>query len=302
VIAALLKVQSGSSATAGLSLGPAKFEVLNADGTEVIGHSQYDLRLTAQGLLVGRGEAHFSDGEFDIERDTLRPRPGKAPLMLTLGHRLYNGDGSLQRAATADFGTGQAACVRYQRGVATTDHAIIKATPDSYGGSAVVLPLQQNPAQGARAPLKLHAFNCIPGPRLVAVKTHLNPPSQWSHYSGQTVEVDIEPDLGWLNAVLAPLLPKLRAWFDPSRDWQLVGAQFARYFRGPQIILVRCAGSGSCSENRGTGVPAAFLYAGCPPAGKMAVNQPNLKRFQASLLPLPPLRLIMAGLQDSNVD
>src|SRR5205085_12683892 len=46
-------------------------------------------------------------------------------------------------------------------------------------------------------------------------------------------------DLGWLTAVIGPLLPELRAWFDPSRNWLFVGGQFSRYYRGEQIIVVR---------------------------------------------------------------
>jgi hypothetical protein len=219
--------------------GTEEFDVLNSDGTEVIGQSRYQLTPSANGLLIGRGEAHFKDGEYDVESDTLQPRPGELPRMLTFSHRFYNADGSIQHEVAADFRTGQASCTRYQEGVAKTTSATLEFTPDSFGGSAVVLPLQQALAQGTSTPLKLHAFNCIPGPRLIAVEAQLHQPSHWAHYSGESVEVDIEPDLGWLNAVLAPLLPKLRAWLDPSRGWLLAGAQFSRYFRGPQIILVR---------------------------------------------------------------
>jgi len=51
--------------------------------------------------------------------------------------------------------------------------------------------------------------------------------------------VDIKPGLGWLDAVVAQFLPQLRAWFDPSDNWTLAGGEFARYFRGPRIMLVR---------------------------------------------------------------
>jgi hypothetical protein len=219
--------------------GTEEFDVLNSDGTEVIGRSRYQLTPRTDDLLDGEGYSHFKDGEYDVESDTLRSRPGQLPEMMTLSHRFYNTDGSLQRISFADFRTGQASCTRYQEGVATTTSATLEFTSDSFGGSAVVLPLQQALAQGSNEPLKLHAFNCIPGPRLIAVKARASQPSHWSHYPGQSVELDIEPDLGFLNAVIAPLLPKLRAWVDPSRNWQLVGAQFSRYFRGPQIILVR---------------------------------------------------------------
>ena len=51
--------------------------------------------------------------------------------------------------------------------------------------------------------------------------------------------MDIKPDLGWLGTVIAPFLPELRAWFDPSDNWTLAGGEFSRYYRGPRIMLVR---------------------------------------------------------------
>jgi hypothetical protein len=220
-------------------LGALSFEVLNADGSEVIGHSHYGLSRGDHNLLIGRGAAHFNNGEQDVEYDTLEARPDQPPVMLTLDHKFYNADGSMQREIAADFRTGQASCTRYQEGVAQTDSAILEFTPDSYGGSAVVLPLEQYAAHGSAEPIKLHSFNCIPGPRLIAVKARVAKPSRWSHYPRQTVEVDIKPDLGWLGVVVAPFLPELRAWFDPSDNWTLAGGEFARYFRGPRITLVR---------------------------------------------------------------
>jgi hypothetical protein len=87
--------------------------------------------------------------------------------------------------------------------------------------------------------MRLKALNCIPKPRLIAVKARVQKPSRWSHYPGQTVEVDITPDLGWLDVLVAPFLPRLRAWFDPSDHWAFAGGEFSRFFRGPRIILVR---------------------------------------------------------------
>jgi hypothetical protein len=220
-------------------LGALSFEVLNADGTEVIGHSHYELSRGDHNLLIGCGTARFQNGEYDVEYDTLEARPDQPPAMLTLDHKFYNADGSMQRAIAADFRTGQASCTRYQNGIAQTDSAKLDFTQDSYGGSAVVLPIEQYLAQGATEPIKLQALNCIPGPRLIAVKARVQKPSRWSHYPGKTVEVDIKPDLGWLEAVVAPFLPQLRAWFDPSDDWTLAGGEFSRYFRGPRIMLVR---------------------------------------------------------------
>ena len=217
----------------------ASFKVLDPDSGQVIGHSRYELSDGRNDLLIGRGQARFNDGEYDFEYDILKLRQGNAPAMLTLDHKFYNADGSMQREVAADFRTGQASCTRYQNGVARIDSAKLDFTRDSYGGSAVVLPLEQHLARRSSEPLKLQALNCIPKPRLIAVQVRVGRPARWSHYPGETVEVDIKPDLGWLDAVLSPFLPELRAWFDPSDNWALAGGEFSRYFRGPRIIIVR---------------------------------------------------------------
>jgi len=215
------------------------FKVLNADGAEVIGHSHYELSRSGHNLLIGRGVARFKNGEYDVEYDTLEAQPDQLLAMLTLDHKFYNADGSMQRAIAADFRTGQASCTRYQNKVAQADSAKLDFTQESYGGSIVVLALGQYLAQGATEPIKLQSLNCIPGPRLIAVKARVQAPSRWSHYPGETVEVDIQPDLGWWDVVVSPFVPKLRAWFDPSDNWTLAGGEFSRYFRGPRIMLVR---------------------------------------------------------------
>jgi hypothetical protein len=222
-----------------LPLGAATFRVMDPEGAEVIGHSRYELSRRRNDLLIGRGQARFNDGEHDVEYDTLKERPGQGPTMLTLDHKFYNADGSMQREIVADFRTGQTSCTSYEDGEAQTNSAKIEFTPDSYGGSAVVLPLQQSLAHGSSEPVRLHALNCLPKPRLIAVIARVRQPSKWIHYPGQTVEVDVTPDLGWLDAVVAPFLPRLRAWFDPSDNWALAGGEFSRYFRGPRILLVR---------------------------------------------------------------
>ncbi len=233
-------LQRRSGAAASLPhLGPINFEILNAEGTEVIGHSRYELSRGDGNLLIGRGEARFINGEHDVEYDSLEVRLNQLPAMLTLDHRFYDADGSMQRTIIGDFRTGLASCTRYEKGVAQSAGAKLDFTPDSYGGSAVILPLEEYLAQGSAEPIKLHSLNCIPGPRLVAVKARVQKPSRWSHYPGQTVEVDIKPDLGWLDVVVAPFLPELRAWFDPSDNWTLAGGEYSRYFRGPRIMLVR---------------------------------------------------------------
>jgi hypothetical protein len=219
--------------------GGFSFKVLDPDSGDVIGHSRYESVRGRDDFLIGRGQVHFKNGEYDLEYDILKLRQGNAPAMLTLDHKFYNADGSMQREVAADFRTGLASCTRYHNGVAQTDSAKLDFTQDSYGGSAIVLPLEQHLARRSSEPLRLQALNCVPKPRLIAVQARVRQPARWSHYPRQTVEVDITPDLGWLSAVLSPFLPQLRAWFDPSDSWTLAGGEFSRYFRGPRIMIVR---------------------------------------------------------------
>ena len=131
----MLNTQSVAAASVP-HLGAVNFKVMNADGTKVIGHSHYELSRGSDDVLVGQGQAQFTNGERDVEHDTLEARPDRAPMMLTLDHKFYNANGSVQREIAADFRTGQASCTRYQDGESQTDSARLDFTPDSYGGSA----------------------------------------------------------------------------------------------------------------------------------------------------------------------
>jgi hypothetical protein len=63
-------------------------------------------------------------------------------------------------------------------------------------------------------------------------------------YAPGAVEVDAKPDFGWLNIIVAPFVPKLHAWFDPGRDFEFVGALLARYYGGPEILMVAAPAHG----------------------------------------------------------
>jgi len=221
-------------------LGRTTFTVLNAKGTQVIGRSEYNVTIGAGGLITERGEARFKTGEYDVEYATLQSRgPHLAPEMLTLEHHFYNPDGTPQLSESADFRTDYASCTQYRKGVANTEQATLEFSPNSYGGSAVIIPLQEYLAHGGIGPLNLTVLNCIPSPKLIKVTASPHVAAVWSHYPGQTVEMDVTPDLGWVNIIIGAFLPRLRAWFDPSEHWRFVGGVSSRYYRGPQIMLVR---------------------------------------------------------------
>jgi hypothetical protein len=49
----------------------------------------------------------------------------------------------------------------------------------------------------------------------------------------------MRPDLGALNLLIAPFMPTMDAWFNPAENWNYVGGEFDRYFRGPHVLTVQ---------------------------------------------------------------
>ena len=62
---------------------------------------------------------------------------------------------------------------------------------------------------------------------------------RWEHYDGDAVEVEVRPKLGWWDILIAPFVPKIRAWFDPADGFSYLGGEIQRYYRGPEVELVR---------------------------------------------------------------
>jgi hypothetical protein len=88
--------------------------------------------------------------------------------------------------------------------------------------------------------IKFHAFACVPGPTIFAVVASLRDrPERWPPYPGDLVRLDMKPDLGALNELIEPFLPTTDAWFNPADNWNYVGGEFDRYFRGPHVLSVR---------------------------------------------------------------
>ena len=66
---------------------------------------------------------------------------------------------------------------------------------------------------------------------------------RWPLYPGDLVRLDMRPDLGLLNLLLSPFMPTMDAWFNPKDNWNYVGGEFDRYFRGPHVLTVRISPS-----------------------------------------------------------
>ena len=99
----------------------------------------------------------------------------------------------------------------------------------------------------------LHVFNCAPSPTIFAISVEVDPGSAvWTAYGAEAMRVEVRPDFGWLNVIVAAFVPKLHAWFDPNDGWAFVGDEAARYYKGPRIMLVKTRGSDSPGATRRT--------------------------------------------------
>lgn len=238
----------------GLDLPPsADFTILNGDGSKVVGYSHYGLSSEGDGSDLLSEEDRFLDGQYDIEHDKLRASgPGKLASVVAYEHDYFDADGSLERVAKADFRTGEASCTIYENGRPQVSSSKLDFPPDTYPGSTVLIPLAHYLREGSKAPLRIHNFNCVPAPTVLSVKADTQSAALWSHYPGQLVEVRLKPDFGWLTIFVAPFVPVIDAWFDPSEDWVFVGAKFGRFYKGPEMTFIRVP-SKSRAASRGMG-------------------------------------------------
>jgi hypothetical protein len=240
-VAALFAMWLGAAIAdaAPFDLPPSDFDIIDAtEGTQVIGHGHYEVIPDGARHATAFGEDRFNDGEYDIERDKLELRgDGHLPRMVTFEHTFFGADGTLQRANKVNFQTGLASCIRYENDQPVVLSTVLQFPPDTFAGAAITLPLKGYLLRGKKDGIILHDFNCVPGPQIFKVEARARPPSTWVHFPGEVVRVDIKPDFGWLNFVAALFVPEIHAWFSPPDDWRFVGAQFTRFYKGPEIIL-----------------------------------------------------------------
>jgi hypothetical protein len=232
-----LGLAASSVGAADLNFTNADFNIMSADGARMVGHCHYSLTPEQPGFQLLYGEGRYLSGEYDVERDRLRPGIGGVPALVSFEHIFYRADGSPERMARADFRSGEASCTRYENGRAIVESATLDFPVDTSAGAVVTLPMQRHLRDDPDEPIELNDFTCAPGPKILKVKVSAEAPAPWNHYPGDLIRVTIKPDLGWLNLVLAPFLPEIHAWFDPANGNRFVGAQMARFYRGPKVIL-----------------------------------------------------------------
>lgn len=253
-----------TKAAESLAMPPTEFNILAADTGQIVGHGHYSAIQNPQGVEI-LADNRYLDGAYDIEQDRLAISDGK-PVLKEFRHSFFRKGGAPESEAHVDVSAGLASCLRYQGVKQTREDEKLDFPNDTYAGITILLPIQEflrNRRDGAA--LKLHVFNCAPSPRLFSVEVTPEPAAiRWVHYPAAPLEqVDVKPDFGFWNFVVMPFIPKLAAWFDPAEEWAIIGARLQRYYRGPNIILVRAA---QPAQARGAGADAKHpSVAGSPP-------------------------------------
>lgn len=241
--AAGLVCAAGNAAAAMLGFRTADFNILSANGSDIIGSVHYDVQHDASGAVTVTSAAHYANGQYDKEVDVFA-KAGKAqgaPQMSSYEHDFFKGNGSLFLGTKVSFTTGEAVCTDARDGSPKVTTAKLDFPPDAYAGAALILPLQYAIAHGANGPIDLYGFSCASGPRLFKVQAYPRAAARWDHYPGELVRADIKPDFGWLGYLIAPFVPEMHAWFALSAagNVSFVGAEFSRYYKGPEIIMQR---------------------------------------------------------------
>jgi hypothetical protein len=215
------------------------YEILDGEGARRIGHAHYEFHASGRRTYVLRADSRFESGETDVEEDEIDATvSGTLTTVARYRHDYFAADGALERTAEADFHRGDGSCAVYSGGHAQVTSGKFDFPPDTYTGSTVVLPLTAHLRRGFGGAVTFHNFNCVPGPTLLTVKAYPPASSRWTHYPGELAVVRLKPDFGWWSVLIAPFVPRMDAYFAPSRRWAYVGGKSGRYYEGPEVTLV----------------------------------------------------------------
>jgi hypothetical protein len=243
IVVTMVCSRPASSAEA-LSFPPTSFTILNPDTGVAIGRSQYRVDSTAEGATL-HGENGYFDGETDVETAHLHlGAGGELPKLEDFDHTFYNADGSIRARAHADLRTGAGTCLDNSTGQMSQQSDVLSVPADTWAGASIVIPVQQILRAGVRGATRpLHVFNCAPSPKIFAISVEVDPGNAvWTSYGADAIRVEVRPDFGWLNVIVASFVPKLHAWFDPNDGWAFIGDEAARYYKGQKIMLVKTHG------------------------------------------------------------
>ena len=219
------------------------FLIYNPSGTTLVGRAHYVI-MQEGGFITIDGRNNYLDGEYDVEHDLLKTVDSGPPRLVTYQHSFFDPQGKPQIIAYADLPGGKGSCAVYHGGKGTIETADLDFPPDTYAGSAVLVPIAEQMRRAA-ADLDISVFDCAAGPRLLTLHADLTrSPWRFLPHHGQLAKADARPVFGWFNVFLKPFVPEIRLWFDPLRGYSFVGGTLSRYYRGPEILLVSTAPPG----------------------------------------------------------
>ncbi|HKN62516.1 MAG TPA: hypothetical protein VJW93_15140 [Candidatus Acidoferrales bacterium] len=216
-----------------------QLKIVSPDAKQTIGFTLFTVLRDNSSKEIN-GETRYLDGEHDSESDRLYVgKPGATPTLVTYEHSFFNADGTLLMVDTLNAKSGLASCTSYAAGRKKERKSQLDVPADCFAGASGLMMVVGSLREGI-SEIRFHAFACAPGPEIFSVKASLPDRSEhWPLYPGDLVRLDMRPDLGALNLLLAPFLPTMDAWFSPNDNWNYVGGEFDRYFRGPHVLTVR---------------------------------------------------------------
>jgi hypothetical protein len=235
-----------------LSFPPTNFAILNpASGVEM-GRARYRIESTSDGGLL-RGENGYFDGQTDVETAHIEVAAidGK-PKLTEFDHTYYNPDKSILKRAHVDLKSGAATCIDNSAGQKSEQSEVLTIPDDTWAGASIVIPIQKFLRAGDKGISRpLHAFSCAPTAKIFSISVDIDPgPAVWTTYGAEAMRVQVKPDFGLLNFVVAAFVPKLHAWFDPHDGLAFIGDEAARYYKGDPIMLVKRHGGDAEDANR----------------------------------------------------
>ncbi|HZO80592.1 MAG TPA: hypothetical protein VFB33_02775 [Candidatus Binataceae bacterium] len=247
-LAAVLAGMAGAAAWAAAAPAPAAkasesqeldFLIYKPSSTVLIGRGHYAVAVHGEEVAID-GRSDFFDGEYDVESERLRASAGGDPRLVRYEHSFFGPHGAPQRVARVDAPSGRATCVTYSGTQGSTSSKVLELPADTYAGASVLVPIADELKRGASRDLGFHVFDCASGPRIFSLHVDMQQ-GLWSYLpqDGALVRADARPVFGWFDVFLKPFVPEVRLWFDPRRNFGFMGGLLARYYRGPEVMLVR---------------------------------------------------------------
>ena len=167
-----------------------------------------------------------------------RGGPGlHAQTLDTYEHSFFNADGTLLMVDTLDAKSGSPRA--RATGAKKVRKSQLEVPADSFAGASELMMVVASLRHGIRE-VRFHAFACVPGPAIFSVEASLpNRSEHWPLVPRRSRPPRYAARPRALNLLLAPFMPTMDAWFNPNDNWNYVGGEFDRYFRGPHVLTLR---------------------------------------------------------------